>query len=138
MSAKKISYTVEEWAWFYKPRQQPCRTPKWARYYSGPFRIMTLFNNVNVVIQQSLTSQAITTHIDNLKKYYGSPPIDFTITKEQDTVQPSILSESNMDTTLTKHTLVKVPERVDPKPTITTRNNQPVHLPIRYNDYDLQ
>ena len=119
-------------------RQQPCRTPKWARYYSGPYRIMKLFNNVNVIIQQGPTSQLITTHIDNLKKYCGSPPTDFTITDELNTVQPTNLHESDSATTPAEHASALVPERVNPPPTLTTRSNRPIHMPIKYSDYDLK
>ena len=52
------------------------------RLYSGPYRVMSTFNDVNVVIQQSAKSQPIVTHIDKIKLYLGTPPADFTIVEQ--------------------------------------------------------
>jgi hypothetical protein len=94
---------------------------------------MKLFNIVNVVIQPGPTSQLITSHVDNLKKYCGSPPTDFTITNERDTVQPTNLNESDSATTPAEHASALVPERVNPPPTLITRSNRS----INYNDYTI-
>jgi transposase InsO family protein len=79
-AAHRLTFSVGDWVWFYKPRQQTGKYPRWSRYYSGPFRIMKRLGEVNYVIQQRSTSAQIVTHVDKLKKYEGPEPDDWTVT----------------------------------------------------------
>jgi hypothetical protein len=96
LSATKTTYKIGDWVWFDKPRHMPYRTPKSERFISGPYRIMSTFDEVNVVIQQSATSQPILTHIDKLKPFVGNKPADFTLvdTSNEKDAAPSSATES--------------------------------------------
>ena len=130
MSTRNTFNNIGDWVLFYRPRPQQCRTPEWARYYSSPCRIMTLFKNVNVFIQQGPTSQALTMHIDNLKKYHGHHRL---ITQKQ--MNRTLYSRQiSLNLTVIPHqqnTHQYNYRKVNSQPTITTRSNRPVHLPIR-------
>jgi hypothetical protein len=76
-SVHKHSCSVGEWVWFYKPRHQTGQCPKWSRLYSGPFRVMKRLSDIRYVTQQRPQSQPIVTHVDKLKKYEGTAPIDW-------------------------------------------------------------
>jgi hypothetical protein len=127
LSATKTTYKIGDWVWFYKPRHMPSRTPKWERFFSGPYRIMSTFNEVNVVIQQSATSQPIVTHIDKLKPFVGSTPADFTlmVSSNEKDAAPSPATES--------------PETdaadVETPTVIVTRSNRQSRLPGKYNEF---
>jgi len=71
---------------------------------------MNVFNNVNVVIQQGQSSQPITTHIDNLKKYQGPTPTDFTMANEQNNVPPLDQSQLHIDTEQAEQLPVPLPD----------------------------
>ena len=133
---RKHQFNVGDWVWFYKPRHISGRSQKWERLYSGPYRIMNKFNNVNVTIQQKVASQSVVTHIDKLKPYFGETPADFTapVTPTQletitngpeDEIQRT---EREIDT---DETALK---EVDTNTVLLRRH---VRLPVKYNDYDL-
>jgi len=137
LSVTQKPYKIGDWVWFYKPRHVTGRTPKWERFYSGPYRIMNLFNNVNVVIQQSATSQPIICHIDKLKPYIGPQPTDFTLIGDATTTvleTPQQMQTSNglpADSNVQEH----VP--VDQETITITRSNRTSRLPNKYIDYVL-
>ena len=150
LKATKTRYKIGDWVWFYKPRHLPSRCPKWERLYSGPYRIMKTFNNVNVVIQQSASSQPIVTHIDKLKPFVGQPPADFTTNTETidtndtstqpgdeqdhaDATEPPV-ENTNSSNPPQNHqpNFTNVPEV---RREVITRSNRHSRLPSKYNDY---
>ena len=98
-SVRKHSYSVGEWVWYYKPRNQTGQCPKWSRFYSGPFRIMERLSDINYVIQQRPQSQPIVTHVDKLKKYEGTTPIDWVNTPVDLAAEPVDTQNENECTT---------------------------------------
>ena len=73
-NVKPKAYRCHEFVWYYYPRRRSGRTPKWARYYVGPYRIERVLNDVNFVIRRSPRAKAIVVHIDKLRKFYGERP----------------------------------------------------------------
>ena len=66
---KSTGFDVGSLVWYFCPRARPGTSPKWTRFYSGPFRIVRKLNDVNYVIQLSPRSRAMVVHINKLKPY---------------------------------------------------------------------
>jgi hypothetical protein len=67
-------FSVNQFVWYYYPRTPVGRTPKWQRFYTGPYRVEKVLNDVNYVIRRSSRTKAIVAHADKLKLYYGPLP----------------------------------------------------------------
>jgi hypothetical protein len=67
-------FKLHDFVWYYYPRRYQGRTPKWSRYYTGPFRIEVVLNDVNFVLKKTPRSKPIVAHIDKLRRYFGSTP----------------------------------------------------------------
>jgi len=52
MRAKPTPYEVGDWVYYFCPRHTVGRSPKWQRFYSGPFLIMEVLGAVNLRIQK--------------------------------------------------------------------------------------
>jgi hypothetical protein len=94
-SVHKHVYSVGEWVWYYKPRLQSGKSPKWSRLYSGPFRVVQRLSDITYVIQQRPQSQPLIAHIDKLKKYEGDIPTDWIDTPNS---SPNDASEDQVST----------------------------------------
>jgi hypothetical protein len=68
-SAHPISCQVGDLVWYFCPRTRVGTSPKWTRFYSGPFTVRRKINDVNYVIQRSAHSRPIVAHINKLKPY---------------------------------------------------------------------
>ena len=79
-------YTTGTWVWYYYPRRYAGRSPKLQRMYTGPFLIVKILGQVNVVLQKSARSNPFISHIDKLKKCLGQTPKDWRA--EEDRVSP--------------------------------------------------
>jgi len=55
---------------YYYPRKLKGRSPKWSRYYVGPYRIVKRVNDVNYVIRLNDRTRTIIVHVNKLKPYY--------------------------------------------------------------------
>ena len=67
-------FAVNQLVWYYYPRTPVGRTPKWQRFYTGPYRVEKILNDVNYVIRRSLRAKAVIAHADKLKLYNGPLP----------------------------------------------------------------
>jgi hypothetical protein len=67
-------FTPGQFVWYYYPRKRPGRSPKWSRFYTGPYEMVANINAVNYLIRRAPKSKAIVCHIDKLKRYYGPTP----------------------------------------------------------------
>ena len=68
------SFKQGQLVWYYYPRRYQGRTPKWCRFYVGPYRIEAVLNEVNFVLKKAPTGKATIAHIDKLRAYYGPVP----------------------------------------------------------------
>ena len=57
--------------WYYTPRRYPGHSPKWQRFYTGPYMIQRACGPVNFVLQRSPKAKAFVAHADKLRPYYG-------------------------------------------------------------------
>ena len=71
---KPQEFQEGQYVWYYYPRHYLHRTPKWSRFYTGPFRIVRVLNGANVLIQKSPRGKTIIAHIDKLRPYFGEVP----------------------------------------------------------------
>ena len=67
-------FEVAQLVWYYYPRRYQGRSPKWSRYYTGPFFISKALNDVNYVIKKTPSSKGIVVHVDKLRHFYGPAP----------------------------------------------------------------
>jgi len=51
------------------PEDEAGTSPKWTRFYTGPYRVVRKINDVNYVIQSTARSRQIVVHINKLKPY---------------------------------------------------------------------
>jgi len=58
---------------YYYPRKLKGRSPKWSRYYVGPYRVVKRLNDVNYVIRLHDRTRAIIVHVNKLKRCYEFP-----------------------------------------------------------------
>jgi len=66
---KPISFQPGDLVWYFCPRSRPGMSPKWTRFYSGPYQIMRKVNDVNYVIRLSPKSRSMIVHVNKLKDY---------------------------------------------------------------------
>lgn len=67
--AKLISFRPGDLVWYFCPRSRPGTSPKWSRFYSGPYHIVRKVNDVNYVIRLSQKSRSMIVHVNKLKDY---------------------------------------------------------------------
>jgi len=68
-AVKPVEFRVDDLVWYFCPRSRPGTSPKWTRFYSGPYRVVRRVNDVNYVIQLTLRSHQIIVHINKIKRY---------------------------------------------------------------------
>jgi hypothetical protein len=73
-NVRRAEFHCHQLVWYYYPRKYQGRSPKWSRFYTGPYRIETVLNDVNFVLRQTPRSRAIVAHIDKLRPYHGPIP----------------------------------------------------------------
>ena len=66
---KPVSYQPGDLVWYFCPRSRPGTSPKWSRFYSGPFEVVRKVNDVNYAIRLSVRRRVIIVHVNKLKKY---------------------------------------------------------------------
>ena len=66
---KPVSYQPGDLVWYFCPRSRPGTSPKWSRFYSGPFEVVRKVNDVNYTIWLSVRGRVIIVHVNKLKKY---------------------------------------------------------------------
>jgi transposase InsO family protein len=73
-NVRSKSFKTNDFVWYYYPRRYKGRSPKWSRFYVGPYKIITVLNDVNYVLKATPRSKAVIAHIDKLRAYYGAVP----------------------------------------------------------------
>ena len=67
-TAKPVEFRVNDLVWYFCPRARPGTSPKWTRFYSGPYRVVRKVNEINYVIQLTPKSRQMIVHVNKLKK----------------------------------------------------------------------
>jgi transposase InsO family protein len=61
---KPIEFKVDDLVWYFCPRARPGTSPKWTRFYSGPYKVIRKINDVNYAIQLTTKSRVIIVHVN--------------------------------------------------------------------------
>ena len=69
LHVREAEYAVGDEVWYYCPRRRPGLSPKWQRYYDGPFAVIEVLGPVNYKIRKSPRGRVLTVHVDKLKPY---------------------------------------------------------------------
>ena len=69
-AVRPVTFAPGDLVTHYYPRKLKGRSPKWSRYYVGPYRIVKRVNDVNYVIRLNDRARAITVHVNKLRLYY--------------------------------------------------------------------
>ena len=65
--AKPVEFKQGDLVWYYYPRRYLKRSPKWQKFYTGPYTILRVQPPSNAVIRRTKRSQPIFVHVDKLK-----------------------------------------------------------------------
>lgn len=74
LRVRPATFRVGQWVWLYYPRRRPGIKDKWAKWYTGPFRIMGQVGPVLYRVQKSMRAHAQLVYVDKLKPYFGETP----------------------------------------------------------------
>ena len=73
MRVRTHSFKTGDWVWMYHPRRRVGLSPKWQKFYTGPFLVVCQLGPVNYRIQKSKRSSAFTVHVDKLRLCLNPP-----------------------------------------------------------------
>ncbi len=68
------TFKVGDWVWKYYPRRYRRRSPKWCKWYVGPFLVIREIAPCNFVVQRSARAEPEVVHVDKLKPCLGVTP----------------------------------------------------------------
>ena len=91
MRVKPAVFNRNTWVYYYNPRRYIGKSPKWQRFYSGPFLIVRTFGRVNVVLQQTRRSRPFAAHVDKLKRCLGPTPVSWLEDEEEENCEETAL-----------------------------------------------
>ena len=68
-AVKPAEFQEGDLVWYFCPRARLGTSPKWTRFYSGPYRVVRKVNDVNYVIQLSPKSRQFVVHVNKIKRH---------------------------------------------------------------------
>jgi len=74
---KEASFKDGDWVWYLYPRRRVGKSPKWQRFYTGPYMVTRVLPPNDVVLQKSKRAKLFVVHRDKVKRYYGTPPVSW-------------------------------------------------------------
>ena len=74
LRVKTEEFKTGQWIWYFCPRRLTGRSPKWSKFYTGPWLIVQMLGPVNVVIQKTKNSKPMVVHVDKIKHCAGQTP----------------------------------------------------------------
>jgi len=77
MRVKPISYKVGDWVYYFCPRHRVGRSPKWQRFYSGPYLVTEILGPVNLRLQKTVKANKMVVHVDKVKHCTGTTPVSW-------------------------------------------------------------
>jgi len=82
LKVRNTSFNAGVWVWYLYPRRRVGLSPKWQRYYVGPYLITRVIPPNNVVLQKSRRAKPFVVHKDKVKLFHGQPPTTWLRVKE--------------------------------------------------------
>jgi len=77
MQVKPMSYKVGDWVYYFCPRHRVGRSPKWQRFYSGPYLVTEILGPVNLRLQKTTKVNKMVVHVDKVKHCTGTTPVSW-------------------------------------------------------------
>jgi len=74
LKVNELRLQVGDWVWRFYPRRFTGRSPKWQKFYGGPFLVIHCISPTNYVIQKGAKTPNVVVHVDQLKRYKGDVP----------------------------------------------------------------
>ena len=74
---KVADFRVNTWVWYYYPRKRVQRSPKWTKFYDGPYLIVNKIPPCDYVLQRTKRSTPFVTHGNKLKLCLGPTPVSW-------------------------------------------------------------
>ena len=94
MRVKPNIYEIGDFVWYYYPRRYLKRSPKWQKFYTGPYLVIKILGPNSYLIQKSARATAMVVHVDKLKPYLG-PELASWISKPAPSAeQPTTVDEN--------------------------------------------
>ena len=83
-------FSVGDWVWKFYPRRKKGRSPKWDRYFVGPYQVTGEIPPCNFVVQRTPRTRPEVVHVDKLKKFWGQPPVSCLAEPGQQEAEPAV------------------------------------------------
>ena len=93
MRVKPNAFEIGQFVFYYYPRKYVGRSPKWQKFYTGPYLVLKILGANSYLIQKGPRSVPIVSHVDKLKAYVG-PPLNSWLTKPAISAE---FSNNNLD-----------------------------------------
>jgi len=132
MRVRPIAYKVGDWVYYFCPRHRVGRSPKWQRFYSGPYLITEILGSVNLRSQKTAKANKMVVHVDKVKHCTGTTPVSWLGTDGYNIV-PSVMEPdvlSNMFGGIDRSVLPSSAD--DTNPTVVVRPSTNAGVPARY------
>ena len=65
------NFRIGDRVWYFYPRRLRHKSPKWQRWYTGPYEVVKVIDSHNIVIRKSPNAKSIVVHRDKLKMCYS-------------------------------------------------------------------
>jgi len=93
MRVKPISYKVGDWVYYFCPRHRVGRSPKWQRFYSGPYLVKEILGTVNLRLQKTVRANKMVVHVDKVKHCTGNTPVSWLGADDYNVIPPVLESD---------------------------------------------
>jgi len=77
IKVKPEKFHVGMWVWYFYPRRRVGLSPKWQKFYTGPYLVTHVIEPNNVVLQKSKRAAPFVVHKDKLKLFHGNAPLSW-------------------------------------------------------------
>jgi RNase H-like domain found in reverse transcriptase/Reverse transcriptase (RNA-dependent DNA polymerase)/Integrase core domain/Integrase zinc binding domain/Zinc knuckle len=138
LRARPIQYKVGQWVWVYYPRRYIQRSPKWQRFYQGPYLITRKLNELNFAVQKSARSQPFVVHTDKLKPCLSTTPVSWLqngLPTDDVAGQPADVRIAEPKINRKRKPLNDSDEDENSEEEIIDRPRRQAKRPARYDDY---
>jgi len=67
MTVKPKRFQIGQKVWYYYPRRYKSRSPKWQRFYTGPFEVIRQIGPLNYILRKCNGRKELLAHVDKMK-----------------------------------------------------------------------
>jgi hypothetical protein len=102
--------------WYFYPRRVQGKSPKWQKWYTGPYEIVKEIDSHNFVIRRGPRTKLIVVHRDKLKMCYSPPPVNGEICNELVESDCIVPDDLHLQTTSDQDEIDDRPRRINRRP----------------------